>query len=39
MNLLGEGSIKETVEKNINSLRMSEYKKLIYSEFKFFYQR
>ena len=36
MNLLGEGSIKETVEKNINSLRMSEYKKLIYSEFKFF---
>ena len=36
MNLLGKDSIKENVEKNINSLRMSEYKKLIYSEFKFF---
>lgn len=36
INLLGQESIKSIFEKNINNLGMNEYKKLIYSEFKFF---
>jgi asparagine synthase (glutamine-hydrolysing) len=36
INLLGRESNKKIFEKKINSSNMSDYKKLIYSEFKFF---